>query len=264
MKTLRQRIHPTGINCIPWRYYKGEIRELPVSAQCLFRWGGISLDVWEITLEEEGYLHPGENLLDVLRTEKGLKRKPEPERGEGESYPEDWETEDFVAYFKGGRKMDSHPTDHLFLDSMKRLWDKQDALHHPLVKSFFRPVVKKEMKESFDPIEKEREKSFTTLMKSYKKAVEVEKKVKKFPFYIPIIPSDDFLAFQKAKEENSDELIGCHCYFDLQGRKIRGAGVITNLYEKTVHIKTKLGTFIRKWETHRIRAYPKYVKIKGV
>ena len=104
MKTLRQRIRPTGINCIPWRFYKGEIRELPVSAQCLFRWGGISLDVWEITLEEEGYLYPGENLLDVLRTEKGLKRKPKPERCEGESYPEDWETEDFVAYFKGGEK----------------------------------------------------------------------------------------------------------------------------------------------------------------
>ena len=76
--------------------------------------------------------------------------------------------------------------------------------------------------------------------------------------------SPELRAFQKAKEENSDELIGCHCYFDLQGRKIRGVGVITDLYEKTVHIKTKLGTFIRKWETHRIRAYPKYVNIKGV
>lgn len=74
MSTIRQRIRGIGIRCIPWNRWKGEIEELPISSQTLFRKNGMSIDIWEINLKSEGYLFPDEDLLEVLKDEGNLYR----------------------------------------------------------------------------------------------------------------------------------------------------------------------------------------------
>ena len=100
MNNIRQRIRKTGINCLPWRYYKGEIEILPISAQTLFKGDGIPIDKWEDILKEEGYLFPDEVLLDVIKDEKNLYRGILSEIGETEDInfgliPNDFTEEDY-------------------------------------------------------------------------------------------------------------------------------------------------------------------------
>ena len=74
MFTLRQRIRADKINCTPWKRYRYEIQRLPISSQCLFARTGISYDVLEMELLEEGWLLPGETLFEVLAVNNNLKR----------------------------------------------------------------------------------------------------------------------------------------------------------------------------------------------
>ena len=75
VKTLRQRIRPMGICCVPWHHWRGEIRNLPITSQTLFCKNGMPLDVWEMNLKSEGYLFPDEDLLEVLKDRSNLYRK---------------------------------------------------------------------------------------------------------------------------------------------------------------------------------------------
>ena len=52
---LRSRILRTYIKCIPWERWKGEIELFPVSSKTLFGKDGLSIDLLEIDLREEGY-----------------------------------------------------------------------------------------------------------------------------------------------------------------------------------------------------------------
>ena len=100
MKNLRQRIRKTGIHCLPWRIYKGEIDYLPISSKVLFKRNGIPLDKWETLLKEEGLLFPDEILLEVIKVENNLYRGILSEIGETNDpnfglIPEDWTEEDY-------------------------------------------------------------------------------------------------------------------------------------------------------------------------
>lgn len=74
-KTLRQYIRQVGISPQPWRQYRGEIRSLCISAQCLFRNNGIPWDVLEMDLKSAGYIYEWENFWDVLSDPNSLYRK---------------------------------------------------------------------------------------------------------------------------------------------------------------------------------------------
>jgi len=74
-KNLRQRIRKRKICCIPWKIYKKEIAFLPISAQCLFSKDGLPWDILEIELKDENWLAADENLWDVLRDDRNLKRQ---------------------------------------------------------------------------------------------------------------------------------------------------------------------------------------------
>lgn len=99
MTSLRQRIRKYKINCVPWKRYKYEIQRLPISAQCLFSKKGLSYDVLEMELLEEGWLLPGETLFEVLYDPKNLKRKIRFEFDEDE-YTKDWTDEDYIWYYE--------------------------------------------------------------------------------------------------------------------------------------------------------------------
>jgi hypothetical protein len=101
LKTLRQRIRGAGIRCIPWSHWGGEIDYLPISAKTLFRRGGIPIDILERELKEEGWLFPGEDLLEVLKIESNIRRSmidaPTDDINDSEFglVPEDFTEEDF-------------------------------------------------------------------------------------------------------------------------------------------------------------------------
>lgn len=104
MISLRQRIRKHKINCAPWKLYKYEVERLPVSAQCLFSNKGISIDVLEIELIEEGWLFPGEKLIDCLSDNKILLRRHLSKiEYETKLYvsQDDWDEEDYINYYKG-------------------------------------------------------------------------------------------------------------------------------------------------------------------
>jgi len=103
MKTLRQRIRKDKTNCQPWKIYKGEIREFCVSAKCLFSNKGISYDIFEIELKEEGWLFEDENIMDVLRIDSNMRRKHistfSSEKNNFGLIPDNWTEEDHQANF---------------------------------------------------------------------------------------------------------------------------------------------------------------------
>ncbi|MDY6893792.1 MAG: hypothetical protein SVO01_00015 [Thermotogota bacterium] len=76
MITLRTWLRKQKISCNPWHYWKGEIRNLPISSMTLFSNSGIPLDTTEKELKEMGYLLPTETLLEVLYKVENLKRYP--------------------------------------------------------------------------------------------------------------------------------------------------------------------------------------------
>ena len=99
-KNLRQRLRKDKISCLPWKYWKGEIELLPVSAQTLFARNGIEIDILEMELISENYLKKDETLLEVLKEIFGLCRVPgivntEKENGDYGCFPDDWTEEDF-------------------------------------------------------------------------------------------------------------------------------------------------------------------------
>lgn len=100
MLTLRQRIRPAKINCMPWKRYRYEIRRLPISAQCLFARRGIPADVLEMELLEEGWLLPGEELLSVLQDGGNLKRERLSALEYEDDYTAGWTDEDFINYYE--------------------------------------------------------------------------------------------------------------------------------------------------------------------
>jgi hypothetical protein len=104
-QSLRQRIRATRIYCLPWRIWRGEIDLLPISAKCLFARRGMSIDIWERTLRSEGYLLPGEILLEVLKDPQRLNGRPfggpqEVDHDHLGDFPDDWTEEDFRDYFE--------------------------------------------------------------------------------------------------------------------------------------------------------------------
>jgi len=100
LKTLRQRLRETGINCLPWAIWKGEIELLPVSAQCLFKRSGLPIDIIERELIFEGYLSESESLIDVLKLKANLYRTVEIDDDNLGGFPDTWEEEDYVEYYK--------------------------------------------------------------------------------------------------------------------------------------------------------------------
>lgn len=102
MISLRQRIRYHKINCIPWKRYKYEVERLPVSAQCLFAKTGISYDVLETELIEEGWLFPGEELLECLQNNETLLRRHLSEiesQGQADPFDESWTEEDYISFY---------------------------------------------------------------------------------------------------------------------------------------------------------------------
>lgn len=75
---------------------------MPVSAQTLFKRDGLPMDLWELDLESDGYLFPGESLLEVIKTKQGLYRKPFDDCEHYDSsigeFPDDWTEEDFINH----------------------------------------------------------------------------------------------------------------------------------------------------------------------
>src|SRR3989344_3273100 len=102
MTTLRSRLRYCKINCTPWRFYKGEINYLPISAKTLFARRGIGIDILERELTEEGYLHPEESLIEVLKEERNLhrtiRRNEEFLDSSFGDFPENWGEEDYLYY----------------------------------------------------------------------------------------------------------------------------------------------------------------------
>ena len=100
MKNLRARILSCGINCLPWRYWRGEIDYLPISSKTLFRRNGMPIDTLEMNLKSEGWLFPGEILLEVLKVESNLLRGLISDMTNDEPkdfglVPDDWTEEDY-------------------------------------------------------------------------------------------------------------------------------------------------------------------------
>ena len=101
MFSLRQRIRADKINCIPWKIYRYEVQRLPISSQCLFARTGISHDVLEMELKEEGWLMPTENLLEVLEDVKNLKRTNTMTFSEDDDpFDETWTEEDYRHFYE--------------------------------------------------------------------------------------------------------------------------------------------------------------------
>lgn len=99
MTNLRQRIRSTKICCQPWRQYRGEIKLLCVSAQCLFANNGLPWDILEMELKGEGWLQESENLWDVMSTEQGLKRTLDGNYGIDDPFDETWTDEDYEHFY---------------------------------------------------------------------------------------------------------------------------------------------------------------------
>lgn len=95
---IRSRLRKDGIRCQPWRLWKGEIKNLPISAQTLFKNSGIPIDILERELTVEGWLSYEECLLDCLSDIDFLKRTLDDEFSSGFGLiPDDWTEEDFVS-----------------------------------------------------------------------------------------------------------------------------------------------------------------------
>lgn len=90
------------INCIPWKIYRYEVQRLPISAQCLFARTGISYDVLEMELREEGWLMPTEKLLEVLEDVRNLKRTNMicTEVEDDCPFDDTWTEEDYRNYYE--------------------------------------------------------------------------------------------------------------------------------------------------------------------
>lgn len=75
---------------------------MPISARTLFKNSGLSIDVIEQILQEEGYLSNDESLLELLKKEASLFRVPgivsEAEIEFDWDFPDDWEEEDYENY----------------------------------------------------------------------------------------------------------------------------------------------------------------------
>ncbi len=100
MTTLRQKLRKVGISPYPWKVKKGEIALLPISAQTLFKKGGLPSDIWELELRDEGWLGEDESLMDVLSTHKGLYRRLHYDvPSDIEPWDDTWTEEDFVHFF---------------------------------------------------------------------------------------------------------------------------------------------------------------------
>ena len=102
---LRTRILKEGIKCLPWKVWRGEIDLLPISSQTLFRRSGTPIDLLEIALKAEGFLFPGEELLEVIKINENLKRQQfgteeETEEASVGDFPDDWTDEDYIDYFE--------------------------------------------------------------------------------------------------------------------------------------------------------------------
>lgn len=106
MVTLRQRIRKDKIYCQPWKYFKEEIKQFPISSKCLFANSGVPWDVLEPELKSEGWLFSDENLMNVLSCEDNLKRQHMSEMGNFDNdisfglIPGDWTEEDYEYYEK--------------------------------------------------------------------------------------------------------------------------------------------------------------------
>lgn len=96
---LRQRIRPIKISCQPWRQYKGEIKLLCVSAQCLFSNKGLPWDILEIELKNENWLLENENLWDILSTENNLKRTLDGNHDINDPFDGTWTEEDYKYFY---------------------------------------------------------------------------------------------------------------------------------------------------------------------
>lgn len=106
---LRQRLRQTGIKCMPWKIYKGEIEYMPISAKCLFMKRGIPIDLLEIEVRNEGYINEDEILLEVLQNTNGIYRESifandnngseYESNGIGE-FPDNWTDEDYIHFYK--------------------------------------------------------------------------------------------------------------------------------------------------------------------
>lgn len=100
MISLRQRIRKYKINCAPWKVYKYEVERLPVSSQCLFSNNGISIDVLEMELKEDGWLFPDETLIECLASNDILLRKHLSKiEVKQEDFTNDWTQEDFENFY---------------------------------------------------------------------------------------------------------------------------------------------------------------------
>lgn len=98
-RTLRQRIRAGKINCLPWKRYRGEIRLLPISAQCLFSNKGLPWDILEIELKREGWLLEWEELWEVLSQETNMKRTLNGNYNLDEPFDDTWTDEDYKFYY---------------------------------------------------------------------------------------------------------------------------------------------------------------------
>ena len=96
---LRQRLRKDKICCRPWKHYKGEIKNLPISSQCLFSNNGIQWDIVEIELKEEGWLEQEESLWEVIAEPNGLKRKLNFNIS-SEPFKDTWSDKDYIEYYK--------------------------------------------------------------------------------------------------------------------------------------------------------------------
>jgi len=97
---LRQRIRPVKISPQPWKHYRGEIRLLPVSAQCLFANRGLPWDILETELRGEGWLSDNENIWGIISTDSGLKRTLDGSHGLEGPFDDTWTDEDYENYYR--------------------------------------------------------------------------------------------------------------------------------------------------------------------
>lgn len=100
MTSLRQRIRSVKISCKPWKQYRGEIKLLCVSGQCLFSNKGSPWDIFEIELKSEGWLLDNETIWDALSTEQGLKRTLTGDVDDRPPFDETWTENDYINFYK--------------------------------------------------------------------------------------------------------------------------------------------------------------------
>jgi len=99
-KTLRQKIRGVKLCCQPWKQYRGEIKLLCVSGQCLFSNDGLPWDIFEIELKNEGWLFEDENLWDILKDANNLKRTLSGENIQEDPFDETWTEEDYIDFYE--------------------------------------------------------------------------------------------------------------------------------------------------------------------